>query len=72
MPAITGLVQQVPNEAALATERTEAWIMFDEDNVYVAAHVWDSAPPSEWVASEMRRDSVQLTQNDNFGVLFDT
>ena len=46
--------------------------MFDEDNVYVVAHVWDSAPQSEWVANEIRRDSVQLAQNDNFGVLFDT
>ena len=72
VPAITGLVQQVPDEGAPATERTEAWIMFDEDNVYVAARVWDSAPPSEWVANEMRRDTVQLRQNDNFGVLFDT
>ena len=72
VPAITALVQQVPDEGAPATERTEAWIMFDEDNVYVAARVWDSAPPSEWVANEMRRDSMQLTQNDNFGVLFDT
>ena len=40
--------------------------------MYVAARVWDSAPPSEWVANEMRRDTVQLRQNDNFGVLFDT
>ena len=72
VPAITGLVQQVPDEGAPATERTEAGIMFDEDNVYVAARVWDSAPPNQWVANEMRRDSVQLTQNDSFGVLFDT
>ena len=72
VPAITGLVQQVPEEGAAATERTEAWIMFDEDNVYVAARLWDTAPPSEWVANEMRRDAVQLMQNDHFGVLFDT
>ena len=72
VPAITGLVQRVPEEGAAATERTEAWIMFDEDNVYVAARLWDTAPPSEWVANEMRRDTVQLMQNDHFGVLFDT
>ena len=72
VPAITGLVQQVPEEGAAATERTEVWIMFDQDNVYVAARLWDSAPPSEWVANEMRRDTRQLMQNDHFGVLFDT
>ena len=70
--AITGFIQQVPNEGALATEQTEAWIMFDDNNVYVSGRIWDSAPPSEWVANEMRRDSNQLRQNDHFLVLFDT
>ena len=50
-PAITGFVQQAPDEGAPATEKTEAWIMFDGPNIYVAARVWDSAPPSEWVAN---------------------
>ena len=72
VPAITGLIQQVPDEGAPATEKTEAWIMFDERNVYVAGRVWDSAPPSAWVANEMRRDTSQLRQNDTFTVVFDT
>ncbi len=42
--AITGFVQLMPDEGAPATERTEAWIMFDDTNVYVSARVWDSAP----------------------------
>ena len=46
--------------------------MFDDSNIYVAARCWDSAPPSEWVANEMRRDTNQLRQNDTFGVMFDT
>ena len=71
-PAITGFVQQAPDEGAPATEKTEAWIMFDGPNIYVAARVWDSAPPSEWVANEMRRDTSQLRQNDTFAVVFDT
>lgn len=70
--AITGFVQQVPDEGAAATEKTEAWILFDDENIYVGGRVWDSAPPSEWVANEMRRDANQLRQNDNFVVLFDT
>ena len=69
---ITDLIQQVPLEGAPATEQTEAWIMFDETNVYVAARVHDSAPESEWVANEMRRDTSQLRQNDTFTVFFDT
>ena len=72
VPPITDFLQQVPVEGAPATERTEAWIMFDGENVYVSARVYDSAPESEWVANEMRRDTNQLRQNDTFTVFFDT
>ena len=72
VPAVTGFVQLMPDAGAPATERTEAWILFDDTNVYVSARVWDSAPPSRWVANEMRRDTSQLRQNDTFTVLFDT
>ena len=70
--AITGFIQQAPDEGAPATEKTEAWIMFDRENLYVSGRVWDSAPPSEWVANEMRRDTRQLRQNDTFAVILDT
>ena len=72
VPPITGFFQMVPEEGAPATEKTEVWISFDEENVYVSARVWDSAPESEWVANEMRRNTNQLIQNDTFGVLLDT
>ena len=70
--AITGLVQLMPDEGAPASEKTEAWIMFNSTNIYVSGRVWDSAPPSEWVANEMRRDTNQLRNNDSFWVVFDT
>ena len=72
VPAVTDFVQQAPDEGAPATEQTEAWIMFDDRNLYVAGRIWDSAPESEWVANEMRRDTSQLRQNDTFAVVFDT
>ncbi len=72
VPPIADFIQQVPVEGAPATEQTEAWILFDDTNVYVSARVHDSAPESEWVANEMRRDTNQLRQNDTFGVFFDT
>ena len=62
----------LPVEGAPATEKTEAWIMFDDTNVYVSGRIWDSAPESEWVANEMRRDTNQLRENDTFTVFFDT
>ena len=72
VPAITDFIQQLPDEGALATEKTEAWIMFDETNMYVSARAWDSAPESEWIANELRRDGNQIRQNDLFLVMFDT
>ena len=72
VPAISNLVQQVPDEGAPASEKTDAWLMFDETNIYVSARLWDTAPPSEWVANEMRRDTSQLRENDTFWVAFDT
>ena len=72
VPAITGFIQQAPDEGAPATEKTEAWIMFDRENLYVSGRVWDSAPESEWVANEMRRDTSTLRQNDTFAVILDT
>jgi Domain of unknown function (DUF5916) len=69
--AIGGFVQQEPDEGAPATERTEAWVFFDDDNVYVSARCWDTHPERR-VANEMRRDTTQLRQNDTFAVLFDT
>ncbi len=72
VPAIGDFVQVLPEDGAPATERTEAWIAFDDENIYVGGRVWESHPESEWVANEMRRDANQLTQNDSFGVAFDT
>lgn len=69
--AISGFVQQEPDEFAPATEKTEAWIFFDERHVYVSARNWESQPARR-VANEMRRDTAQLRQNDTFAVLFDT
>jgi hypothetical protein len=72
VPSISDFVQQVPREGTAATERTEAWVMFDATHLYIAARCWDSAPPDKWVANEYRRDTNQLRQNDTFGVILDT
>ena len=72
VPAISDFIQQEPNEGAPASEKTDAWILFDQTNIYVSARVWDSAPPGAWVANEMQRDTPQLRENDSFWVAFDT
>jgi len=66
----SGFIQVEPREGELATEQTEIWILFDDDNLYVSARCFDSAPESVWVANEMRRDG--LGQGELVGVLLDT
>ncbi len=70
--SMSDFIQTVPNEGAPATERTEAWVTYDDDNFYLSCRCWDSAPPEEWTANELRRDTNQLRQNDMFGALLDT
>ena len=43
VPPVSDFVQQVPREGAAATERTEAWVMFDRDHLYIAARCWDTS-----------------------------
>jgi hypothetical protein len=68
----SGFIQQVPYEGQPASEKTDAWVLFDREAIYVSARCWDSTPPDKWIANEMRRDGTQLNQNDSFGVLLDT
>ena len=68
---VSNFVQQEPNEGELATEQTEVWVWFDDDNVYVAARCWHSEP-DRIVANEMKRDSYNMFGNEIFGVVIDT
>ena len=68
---ITDFVQQEPDEGALATDQTEAWVMFDGDTLYVAARCW-SADPERIVANEMKRDAFGMFGNETFAIVLDT
>ena len=65
-------IQMEPKPGAPATERTDVWIAFDENNVYVTVRCWDSRPPSGWIMDEMRRDSSNIPRNENVAFFFDT
>jgi hypothetical protein len=71
-PSISGFVQVEPTLGAPATEKTEAWVAFDGDNVYFAFRCWDSAPERR-VATDMRRDVNNfINGNDILQVFVDT
>jgi hypothetical protein len=67
-----GMLQVAPRYNQPSTEKTEIWVMFDGDNIYISAKLYDTAPPEKWIANELRRDTNQMRQNDHFGVAFDT
>ncbi|HEY7819998.1 MAG TPA: carbohydrate binding family 9 domain-containing protein, partial [Vicinamibacteria bacterium] len=71
VPAASDFVQQEPHEGEPATERTEAWVFFDDENIYVSARCWDSHP-EKMVVNEMRRDNFNIFQNENVTLVFDT
>ena len=70
-PAVSGFIQQEPREGEPATERTEVWIFFDTNNVYVAVRCWYTEP-DRILANEMRRDNVNIFWGDSLTVVFDT
>ncbi len=72
VPPLTGNIQSIPDEGEPATELTEYWITYDDENIYVSARVHEEVPESEWTANEMRRDANQVGNNDNIGLSFDT
>jgi hypothetical protein len=67
-----GFVQVAPDYGATQSERTDIWISYDTENIYVTCRCWDSEPSEKWIANELRRDTNQLRQNDHIGVMFDT
>jgi hypothetical protein len=72
VPPISDFIQVEPQEGMAATERTEVWVSFDRDNVYVSFRCWETHP-ERLVANEMRRDNYAIFQgNDHIAFMFDT
>lgn len=67
---ITGFIQAEPVEGRPATERTEVFILYDDDTVYVAAICHDR-DPSRIIVTDARRDA-SLDDTDSFRIIFDT
>ncbi|MYD85657.1 MAG: carbohydrate binding family 9 domain-containing protein, partial [Acidobacteria bacterium] len=68
---MSDFIQNDPAEGEPATERTEVWLLFDDDNVYVVARCWETRP-DRIIASEMRRDNIRIVRDDNFAWSLDT
>ena len=69
---LTDFIQSAPDNGARATEQTEVWILFDDDNFYVSGRAHDSAPRDQWVLNEMRRDIPNVSANESIAFSIDT
>ena len=71
IPAGTGFIQQTPNPGEPATETTDFWIFFDNDNVYISMLLHETHPERR-VSTERRRDANGLSNDDNLMIVLDT
>ncbi len=69
-PYATGFTQREPYPGRSATEKTVVRVLYDSENLYIGAILYDS-DPTGIIADEMRRDGP-LYRNDTFAVLIDT
>ena len=59
-------IQTLPDAGQPATEETAVWVMFDAENVYVAARCWQRDMVQTLVANTMRGDRAR--QDDGLAV----
>lgn len=67
-PGVREFFQLQPVEGSTPTEKTEVWVAYDQDNLYIAALLYDS-DPSKIISLLGRRDD--LLESDWFGVALD-
>ncbi|MEQ1872077.1 MAG: hypothetical protein ABL961_18835, partial [Vicinamibacterales bacterium] len=68
--SMSDFIQNDPRPGQPGTEKTEVWLFYDKQNVYVMARLWES-DPGGIMATEMRRDA-SVFNDDNFAWSFDT
>jgi hypothetical protein len=68
---IDQFTQQEPAEGEPASERTEVRVLYDESTLYFGVRAYDALPDA-LIATEMRRDSDRLLEEDNVQIILDT
>ncbi len=71
VPAADGFLQQEPEEGAPVSEATRVWVLYDAENLYIAAEL-EEHHPELLRANEMRRDHRNIGWGDSFSVILDT
>ena len=71
VPPMSNFIQAEPAEGSPANEKTEVWVFFDDEHIYIVGRCWETHP-ERIMANEMRRDNVGIVRNDNIAWSFDT
>ena len=66
----TNFIQRDPNEGVPSTEKTEVYVIYDKENLYIGAMLYDS-DPGGILAYQKRRDQ-SLRTDDRFMWILDT
>ena len=66
-PCATNFTQSRPYPRSAPTHRTEVWIAYDDQNLYVGAQMYDPAPDSILQQLSVRD---QVENSDEFGIWF--
>ena len=67
VPSATNFTQSRPFPQSAPTHRTEVWIAYDDQNLYIAAQLHDTAPDSILQQLSVRD---QVENSDEFGIWF--
>jgi len=67
-PLIDGFIQLDPMDGAPVSQRTEVRILYDDDNLYIAAWLFDTGE----IVTRLGRRDTRWTDTDHFAVFLDT
>ncbi len=68
-PSMDDMHQYAPIDQADPSERTEVYILYDSDNLYVGARMWDSDP--EQITARQMVQGGTLRWDDSIGIYLD-
>ncbi|MCK5793969.1 MAG: carbohydrate binding family 9 domain-containing protein, partial [Anaerolineales bacterium] len=68
---VSDFIQKLPDTGALATEKTEVRILYNDETLYIGAHCWDSAGRDGIVVNDITKD-FKTEDSDGFKVILDT
>lgn len=68
-PSINDMHQYSPVDQAEPSERTQVYVLYDSDNLYVAARMWDREP--ELITARQMVEGGSLRSDDSVGITVD-